>query len=475
MTPADGGADGIELSVREPLPRRPLSLRARIIIAITAGACLLSTVLSVSTYVVVRHALVQQRESLAQRQAFVNAKLVRSGLRLRNPEIVPLLNSLENPTGSEAILRAQDQWYVSDEHLRSDSLPVSFRDEVLGGNPAVMRFTLNHATYLAVGIPIPATNASYFEVSRMDEIDDTMRVVAWSLLVASLSVSLAAAALGNWVSRSVLRPVLTASLAAESIADGELNTRLRGEGDRDLDRLVKSFNRMVDALHKRIDRDARFASDVSHELRSPLMTLSTGVTVLQSRRSELPPRSQTALDLLSDEVQRFQRMVQDLLEISRSDAGHEELALEEVLAVEFATRVAERYERPIPVESDASVDNAVLLVDKRRMERALGNIIENADRYAGGITRMSVEAVGDRIRYVLDDEGPGIPPEERAHVFERFARGATARARASGEGTGLGLSLVAEHVRLHKGDVWVEERPGGGARFIVELPREEDV
>jgi signal transduction histidine kinase len=202
------------------------------------------------------------------------------------------------------------------------------------------------------------------------------------------------------------------------------------------------------------------------------MTLASGLSVLQSRRHELPERSQTALDLLADEIQRFQRMVQDLLEISRTDAGHTDISFEEVLAGEFVRRVAEQYENDVPIRCEGDTEEAILEVDKRRMVRVIGNLIENADRYAGGITEIAIVPAGKNIQIRLDDAGPGVPVNERERIFERFARGETARARASGEGTGLGLSLVEEHVRLHGGRVWVEDSPAGGARFVVELPRE---
>jgi signal transduction histidine kinase len=134
-------------------------------------------------------------------------------------------------------------------------------------------------------------------------------------------------------------------------------------------------------------------------------------------------------------------------------------------------RVAEQYEREIPIHSEGGADETILEVDKRRMVRVFGNLIENADRYAGGVTEISLVPAGKNIRIRVDDSGPGVPVVEREHIFERFARGETARARASGEGTGLGLSLVHEHVKLHGGRVWVEDSPRGGARFIVELPK----
>lgn len=451
-----------------------MGLRSRVIAAFTLGGFLLSVVLALSTYVMVRQTLVKQREDLAMRQTYVNARLVRSGLHSPRTDLPKLLSTLENPTGSRSLLAYQGKWYSSDLHIGQNVVPASLRESVAKGIPARMRFRSGGDTQLVVGIPIPSVGANYFEVSGLEGIEGTLSAVAWTLLVGSSFTTLGAAALGWWSSRLVLQPVTVAAAAAEAIAGGDLTARLQPEGDADLDRLVTSFNRMVDALQGRIERDARFASDVSHELRSPLMTLASGLAVLQSRRHELPPRSQTALDLLSDEVMRFQRMVQDLLEISRVDAGHSDVFFEEVRIGEFVARVAERYEREIPIDGDEAVLDAIVMVDKRRMERVLGNLIENADRYAGGVVRIEVQRAGKQVRVLVEDAGPGVPVEERERIFERFARGASARDRKNGEGTGLGLSLVAEHLHLHGGRVWVEDRPGGGARFVVELPEAEE-
>jgi signal transduction histidine kinase len=123
------------------------------------------------------------------------------------------------------------------------------------------------------------------------------------------------------------------------------------------------------------------------------------------------------------------------------------------------------------VRIDPADDHRELLVDKRRIERVFGNLIENADRYAGGVTQVTVETDDHLVRVLIDDSGPGIPPADRDRVFERFARGAgKAGSRGAGVGTGLGLALVLEHVRLHGGRVWATDSPSGGARFVVELP-----
>jgi signal transduction histidine kinase len=271
-----------------------------------------------------------------------------------------------------------------------------------------------------------------------------------------------------------MRPLAAVSHAAEAIAGGRLDTRLEATADPDLGVLAISFNDMARALQDRIERDARFASDVSHELRSPLMTLSAAVDVLESRREELTGRAQSALDLLSVEVGRFQNLVEDLLEISRYDAGAVRLELDEVRLAEFVMQAvaASSSNGLVPVELDSELAGVVVQADKRRLVRVVANLLDNARKYGDGATAVSLRRVDDAVQIAIEDEGPGIPEDERNLVFDRFARGGGAGRRGSGEGVGLGLALVAEHVRLHGGRVWVEDRPDGhqGARFVVELP-----
>ncbi len=458
--------------------RQVLGLRNRVVLFFVLGATLLSLVLSSATYAVISRTLIDQRETLAERQAYINATILRPGLRSLDSsggvevDIPTQLRRLQNPTGTETVIQVKGQFYSSDPlNFDQNVIPAQLKERALNGTPARMRFSIGNTSYVAIGIPIPSVGATYFDITALDEVQRSLAALQTTLLIVSLATAIIGALVGRWSSRTVLRPLGEAATAAEAIVAGNRSARLTLDGDADMDRLVLSFNRMVDDMQGRIARDARFASDVSHELRSPLMTLASGISVLQARRDELPVRSRTALDLLADEVTRFQRMVQDLLEISRADADQQDIALDEVLAGEFVERVVEAYERDIAIHGDENTRNAILAVDKRRMERVIGNLIENADRYAGGVTDITLCDVGQDIQIVVEDRGPGVPPDERERIFERFARGSEARARASGEGTGLGLSLVSEHVALHHGSVWVEDRPGGGARFVVQLPK----
>jgi two-component system sensor histidine kinase MtrB len=288
--------------------------------------------------------------------------------------------------------------------------------------------------------------------------------------------------LGVFAARRAVRPVAEAAQAAKSIAGGHLGTRLPPSKDPDLGVLAGSFNDMASALQLRIERDARFASDVSHELRSPLMTLSASVEVMEARRQEMPERAQAALDLLASDVSRFQGLVEDLLEISRFDAGAIRLHLEDLQVTQFVRNAVAVSSAPsVHVAATERAERAFIRGDRRRLARALANLIDNAIAYGGGEPEVSIadanpaDEVLTHVQIGVEDHGPGVPVEERALVFERFARGVTAGRRSGSEGAGLGLALVDEHVRIHGGRVWVEDRLDGtaGARFVIELPAHE--
>jgi two-component system, OmpR family, sensor histidine kinase MtrB len=293
---------------------------------------------------------------------------------------------------------------------------------------------------------------------------------------------MAGALTGVIAARRVIRPLGDAAQAAKAIAGGRLDTRLEDTDDHDLQLLSTAFNDMAEALQTRIERDARFASDVSHELRSPLMTLAASVEVMQARRDDMPERAQAALDLLVADVIRFQGLVEDLLEISRFDAGAIRLHLEDLLVAEFVRQAVAVSSLPTTMVTVSDrAEGMVMHGDRRRLARVVANLIDNARVHGGGepeITVREADGEGEPLTHVwiiVEDHGPGVPPEERSLVFERFARGAVAGRRSSSDGAGLGLSLVDEHVRMHGGRVWVEDRADGepGARFTLELPAEE--
>ncbi len=460
--------------------RRKLGLRARITLAFGLGALLLSTLLAFSTFGLTRENLLSERESTVLRQMYVNAAIVRDQLTSSSSggsgAGLAALEALPSTSGSRPILaRTTDgQFFPLASQFGEDELPPELRATVLDGQPARIRYDLDGEAQLALGVPIPAIDAAYFEIVSLDELENTLESLGISLLGASVLTTLAGASLGWWASRRTLRPLAEVSQAAEAIAGGRLDTRLEAVEDVDLAVLASSFNHMAQALEQRIERDARFASDVSHELRSPLMTLAASVEVMAARRDELPDRSRSALDLMVGDVARFQQLVGDLLEISRFGAGAVRLELDEVRLAELVMQaVGNSPSDDVPVEVDAELAGAVVSADKRRLVRVVANLLDNATKYGGGATSVSLRKVGAGVHLSVEDAGPGVPPAERALIFERFSRGVGAGRRGEGgEGVGLGLSLVAEHVALQGGRVWVEDRTDGapGARFVAELP-----
>jgi two-component system, OmpR family, sensor histidine kinase MtrB len=459
-----------------------LGIAARITAVFGLGALMLSILMGGLSYFTVRHFLLAGRESAAQQQAFANAVLVRSSLQAGEARYVTLLTSIDAGTNAHSVLYHQSKAYVSSLSVNASSLPRELRKVVRAGTAATETYRTPQGTAeIVVGVPVPSEHAAYFEVFDLSDLDHTLRVLGLTLFGAGAVTTLLGIGLGRFASVRSLRPLADVSRAAGAIAGGDLDTRLDPDAaDPDLEGLTNSFNAMVDQLQERIEREARFNSDVSHELRSPLTTLGASLEVLEADRDKLPVRSQRALQLLSDDLRRFQRMVADLLEMSRADAGSVDVFLEEVNVSELVQRSVEtgmghmdgqRHGSPPEVCIDPEVRAWRVGVDKRRFERVMVNLMENADHYGGGVTEIAVgPGGGENVDVSVDDSGPGIEPTERAKVFERFYRGSASGRRGTGTGTGLGLALVAEHMRVMHGGVRVESSPAGGARFVLTLP-----
>ena len=359
-----------------------------------------------------------------------------------------------------------------------EAVPASLLELVESGIPARMRTTIGASTAIVSAVPIPgtSTDAIYFEAAPLDDIEETLDTLAFILFGVAAVTTLFAAAFGWWAAGRLLNPLFKVRTAAEALAAGALDTRLTAPEDADLASLTASFNEMARALEERIARDARFASEVSHELRSPLMTLTASVEVLYNIADELGERGRTALDLLSDDISRFRRLVEDLLEINRYDVGTADLQAEEVHIVEFVQHAIFEFgldsTATVDFEAASGMEDTVLMADKRRLGRVVSNLVENASKYGDGEVRISLERVDGLVHLGVEDNGPGVVLAERKLIFDRFHRGRAGGRRGRDSGSGLGLALVAEHVGLHGGRVWVEDRPNStpGARFVVELP-----
>ena len=448
--------------------RRVPGLRARATLAWALIALLLAAGLSLVAYQVTRSELVDERRDSATAQAYLNARLVRSGLRTAVPDVNAILSSLAGNAGSVSLARVDGQWFAGSVGVGPDVLPAALVEAVEEGDAGRTVAAVDDAPHVVVGVPIAEASARYFELVSLEDVDSTLATLARYLGIGAVVAAGLAALAGWYASGRVLRPLRHMAGAASEIADGNLDTRLDVMGDPDLEPLQRSFNRMADAVEERIAREHRFTSDVSHELRSPLAAMLSGIAIARRHEHDRAAVDE-ALGLLEDRTEAFHQMVIDLLEISRVDAGVAELQLEAIDPHALASSVV-----AMTAADGVSIDIApdvpdVVNADKRRLGRSLVNLVENAERYAGGATRIAVGRDGDLVWFAVEDDGPGIPVHERRHVFGRFARGAHAHT-GSTEGTGLGLALVEEHIRLHGGRVRVEDADGGGARFVIEVP-----
>jgi len=451
---------------------RTLRLRTRVTLFFAFIALLAGVVLIGVTYGLTRSNLLGDDETAARQQAFGNADLVREQLTL-DPDGIGVFvdDELRTDPDGFAVLSFSDPTTAGAStsvlHPISD-FPERLVDIVLSGESAVQNATIDGETYITVGVYIAEYGAGYFEAFPLAETESTLTAILTALALGAAGTLVLASLFGLATSRRLLRPLSQVADAAADIAGGGLDTRLEPESDPDLDRLAGSFNDMADAVQDRIEREARFASDVSHELRSPITALAAAVEVLDARREEIPERTQQALDVVVDQVRRFDSMVIDLLELARLDAGATDLNVEDVSLIDLTLRVAARFGEPdVPIVAASGAPTEVA-IDKVRFERILGNLLENARNHGGGALRIEVTAAPTgRFRLAVEDGGPGVAQGERERIFERFARGSAARHRI---GTGLGLALVAEHSAAMGGSAWVQDRVGGGARFVVELP-----
>jgi two-component system, OmpR family, sensor histidine kinase MtrB len=466
-----------------------VGIGARITAIFALGAFVLSISMGGLAYFTTRHFLLAERESAAQTQTFASAQTVLT--RIQTGETAPagyeaMLAQLDAGSDSNSILLQRGLPYSSSISTSRSSIPARLRAAVSAGTVATQTYDMGSdgQPEIAVGVPIPSIHAFYFEVYSLSDLGHILDVLSTTLIVAGVVTTLLGAGLGRFASRRSLRPLTDVSRAAVAIAGGQLDTRLPSEtSDPDLGGLTTSFNAMVDQIQSRIEREARFNSDVSHELRSPLTTLAASLEVLERDLPELSPRAQRALQLLGEDLRRFQRMVGDLLEISRSDAGSMDIFLDEVNVGELVRRTIEAGVRTLgegatapEVHISPDLEMVHVGVDKRRFERVMTNLLENAQNYGGGAVSISVDASengtpGQRsVQIAVEDAGPGIDASERTKVFERFYRGSASGRRGTGTGTGLGLALVAEHMRLMHGEAWAESSSTGGARFVIALP-----
>ncbi|QGK71286.1 HAMP domain-containing protein [Allosaccharopolyspora coralli] len=340
-------------------------------------------------------------------------------------------------------------------------------------------------TMLAVGTPVGSSTRPLqaYLLFPLTAEQRTLSVVQSTLLVGGAVLLVLLGAITNLVTRQIVRPVRHAAQTAERLADGDLDERMRVIGEDDVARLAESFNEMADSLKQQIQQleefgqlQRRFTSDVSHELRTPLTTVRMAADVLHASREEFPPGLSRSTELLVDELDRFEALLGDLLEISRLDAGVAELSAEQLDFAEIVQRGVDSVRAiadtsGVELRLDGADEPVPVVADARRIERVVRNLVSNAvDHAEGAPVDIRIAASETAVAVLVRDYGVGLRQGEAELVFTRFWRADPSRNRRTG-GTGLGLSISSEDARLHGGwlDAWGER--GEGSCFRLTLPR----
>src|SRR3954452_15058530 len=334
-----------------------------------------------------------------------------------------------------------------------------------------------------VQLPADAETYTLFYVFPLDEQAETLDLVARALLTAAVLLVVLVAGMTWLVTRQVVTPIRMARQVAERLAAGHLQERLRVSGEDDLARLATSFNQMASNLQRHIRQleelsrvQRRFVSDVSHELRTPLTTVRMASDVLHDARTDFDPVTARAAELLQTELDRFETLLVDLLEISRFDAGAAVLDLDNINLTDVVHRVVDgtrslAEQRDTRIVVHAPETPCVAEADVRRLERILRNLVTNAIDHAESKEIVITVAADEQAAAIaVRDHGVGLAVGESAMVFNRFWRADPARARTSG-GTGLGLAISLEDTHLHGGWLQAWGQPHEGAQFRLTLPR----
>lgn len=339
---------------------------------------------------------------------------------------------------------------------------------------------------IVVGSPVEIPLAGKYELYLIFDLSSeqqTLDFVQQTLLVGGLVLIFLIGAVAYFVTGWLVRPVKIAAEVSEEIADGALDVRLLEKGEDVIAVLARSFNKMADSLQQQITKLAsvskmqqRFVSDVSHELRTPLTTIKLAGDLIFDSRESLDPSLRRSAELLHGQIERFETLLSDLLEISRYDAGAVRAELEihdlnQIVGMAIASIDPLAKKRGSQIEIEIPKQDVLAEFDSRRIERLVRNLLANALEHGeGNPIRVAIGVNDHAVAVSVTDNGVGMTEDELARVFDRFWRADPARKRTSG-GTGLGLAISLEDTLLHGGrlDVWA--KPSSGASFRLTLPK----
>jgi len=442
-------------------------LRARVALAFGLLSLVIAGAVSGATYSVARWYLLNQREDFAITRAVLDSRSVAASLTAGSTPVVAL-EQVPSVGTSQPMVQVQGIWYTSGVTVPPDALPASLLSVAAKDGGAQQRTTIGDEQYLLVAIQLDT--GIYVEVFPLRDLDLVLTIGGWLLVVQTLFAGIIGIFIGRYTFARIIRPLLRLGAGARRISSGEFSTRIPLMRDPDLDPIAASFNGMAESVQSRIKREQRFSANVSHELRSPLTAVVGTVELLERNLLDLPEREQRLIGTLQTQTARMSQMLLDLLEISR--IGNDDPLLEETVSATTlcldAIHVRGLSEDLIHVDD---TDEDLITTDTRRFERILGNLIDNANRHGGGVTAIRIARTSDtdpvHIVIAIEDEGPGIPPDEVPKLFEPFTRGEDAKETS---GAGLGLAIAIEQAHLLEVELRVESVEPHGARFVMEIP-----
>ncbi|HTJ74581.1 MAG TPA: ATP-binding protein [Acidimicrobiales bacterium] len=448
-------------------------LRPRLVATFALVAALTSVAVAVTSYSLVRAAVLRRAESGARRESLATFAAA-ADTPARGPDLVERLKARAGADLDVVAVNDDGTFDSTSISLSAAAVPRALAGPVAAGRVALVRVSVGgHPFVVAGGRPAGAPALYlFFPLAAVEADLGLLRAV---LAGAGVGAVLLSAAVGALAARGVLRPLGQARTAAHRLEVGLLGTRLPEAGGDEFADLGHAFNRMAEALERSVAdlrgleaSHRRFVADVSHELRTPLTTLTTAADVLEGHSGGLDEAGARAARLLVHESRRLATLVEDLMEISRLDAGAAPMAWDQVdVGRLVASAVAARgWADAVRVEV---ADAGTTVADPRRLDAVVANLVGNALEHGAPPVRVVVSATADEVRVAVSDHGPGIRPADLDRIFDRFYKADPAR--PGGRGSGLGLAIARENARLHGGDVTVASSPGAGATFTLSLPR----
>ena len=452
---------------------RPGRLRRRLAVAFVLVAGISAGALAIGSYVLVRQARLSDSLDRAQTEARYDLVLAQTFLPLGLDGAATLLTAFEQRVHVVFVSSG-----VRQPSNASFDPPISAGVRAIAstGRLAYERLTTHGHHLLVIGGRIPGSVDELYLVLVEDRITSDLVQLRNVLAAGWVVVVIVAGLVGRTLAKRALDPVAQASDAARSIAEGLMATRLPVEGADEFGTWAASFNEMADALEAKIAdlseaqaRERRFTADVAHELRTPLTALVGAASLLSQHVAAMPEAARRPAELLVQDVARLRRLVEDLMEVSRFDAGSEAVLAEPVRLADLAHAVVRSrgWDGTVHIHGTAE-----LRTDPRRVERIVSNLVGNSIEHGGGAADVRLASNNGFATIEVTDHGPGIARGDLDRIFDRFTKLDAAR---SGSGSGLGLAIARENARLLGGDIDVRSEPGSGATFTVRLAVDESL